>query len=87
MNKVSAYARLLRIPGIGALGVVPVIGALTVGVYDLYDLSLVFIIGAISGIFGFLINDYADVELDNLVDELHKKPLVSGGWSERAFRT
>lgn len=84
MKKVSAYARLLRLPGIGALGIVPVIGALTVGVYDLYDLTIVFIIGAIAGVFGFLLNDYADVELDKLVDELNKKPLVSGDISKRA---
>jgi len=84
MEKISAYARLLRIPGIGALGIVPVIGALTVGVYDSYNLILVFIIGSIAGIFGFLLNDYSDIELDRLVDDLHKKPLVSGVISKKA---
>lgn len=84
MNKLSAYARLLRLPGIGALGIVPVIAALTLGVYDIYTLTLLFIIGALACIFGFLINDYADVELDQLVDELSKKPLVSGAVSKRA---
>lgn len=84
MNKVSAYARLLRLPGIGALGIVPVIAALTLGISDLYDLTLVFIIGAFACIFGFLINDFADVEIDKLVDELSKKPLVSGAVPKRA---
>jgi 4-hydroxybenzoate polyprenyltransferase len=78
MKKVSAYAKLLRVPGIGALGIVPVIAALTVGMYDLYILTVVFIIGAFASVFGFLINDYVDVELDRYVDELRKKPLVSG---------
>ena len=34
MNKITAYARLLRILGLGALGSSPVIGALTVGVMN-----------------------------------------------------
>ena len=84
MNKISAYARLLRIPGIAALGTTTIIGSLTVGVYDLYDLSIVFVIGALAGVFGFLLNDYADIEIDALVDDLHKKPLVSGAVSKRA---
>ena len=78
MNKIAAYAKLLRLPGIGALGIPTVIGALTVGVTDLYNLILVFIIGAIACVYGFVLNDYADIELDKLVDVLHKKPLVSG---------
>jgi len=45
MKTVSAYAKLLRVPGIGALGIVPVIAALTVGIYDLYNLTIFFIIG------------------------------------------
>jgi 4-hydroxybenzoate polyprenyltransferase len=83
MKKVSAYARLLRVPGIGAFGIVPVIAALTVGMYDLYTLTVVFIIGAFASVFGFLINDYVDVELDRYVDELRKKPLVSGEVSKK----
>jgi len=84
MRKISAYARLLRVPGIGALGVVPVIGALIVGMTDVPTLAIVFIIGAFSSIFGFLVNDYVDIELDKLVDDLQKKPLVSGDVSRKA---
>jgi 4-hydroxybenzoate polyprenyltransferase len=83
VKKVSAYAKLLRVPGIGAFGIVPVIAALTVGMYDLYTLTVVFIIGAFASVFGFLINDYVDVELDRYVDELRKKPLVSGEVSKK----
>jgi len=84
MKKIAAYAKLLRLPGIGALGTTALIGALTVGVYDLFDLSIVFLVGSFSAVFGFLLNDYADVELDNLVDDLKKKPLVSGDVSKRS---
>ena len=73
-NKIEAYAKLLRLPGIGALGIITVIGALTVGVTDIYNLSIIFIIGAIACIYGFILNDYSDVEIDELVDELHGKP-------------
>ena len=81
MNKAVAYAKLLRLPGLGGLAIPPVIGALSVGVFDIYSLLLLFIIGAFASIYGFILNDYADVELDKLVKELHGRPLVSGAVS------
>jgi 4-hydroxybenzoate polyprenyltransferase len=83
MNKISAYAKLLRIPGLGALAIPPVIAAITVGVFDLDKLLILFIIGAFAAIYGFILNDYADVELDKLIKELHGKPLVSGDISRK----
>ncbi len=44
MSKGAAYAKLLRVPSIGALGIVPVIAALTMGITDFYPLFLIFII-------------------------------------------
>jgi len=76
MNKITAYARLLRIPGIAAMAIPTVIGALTVGVKDLYSLLILFLIGAISAMYGFMLNDIADIELDSLVPELKGKPLI-----------
>ncbi len=78
MKKFSAYMKLLRLPGLGGLAIPPVFGAISVGIYDFYNLALLFAIGCFSAIFGFVLNDYADVELDKLVKELHGKPLVSG---------
>jgi len=83
MNKVSAFAKLLRLPGIGALGVPTVIAALTVGETNIYNLILVFIIGAIACVYGFILNDYADIELDKLVDVTRKKPLASEAISKK----
>lgn len=77
MKKIVAYARLLRIPGIGGLAIPPVIGALTVGVFDLYQLTLLFMIGALAALYGFILNDYADIEVDKLCKDLKGKPLVS----------
>jgi 4-hydroxybenzoate polyprenyltransferase len=78
MSKLTAYTRLLRIPGLGGLGIPAVIGALTVGVQDLVALTILFIIGSLAAIYGFILNDYADVELDRLAKELKGKPLVDG---------
>lgn len=84
MNKVVAYARLLRIPGIGGLAIPPVIGAISVGILDFYSLSIVFAIGTLAALYGFILNDYADVEVDKLAKELHGKPLVSGDISTKS---
>jgi len=78
MKKIKAYARLLRIPGIGGLAIPPVIGAISVGVFDLYSLTIVFMIGTLAALYGFILNDYADVQVDKLSKDLHGKPLVSG---------
>ncbi len=83
MNKIIAYAKLLRIPGLGGLAIPPVIGAITVGVLDFYNLLILFVIGSFAVIYGFILNDYADVELDKLVKELRGKPLVSGAVSRK----
>ena len=78
MKKIVAYARLLRIPGLGALAMPPVIGAMTVGIFDIQNLLIIFILGAFAAIYGFILNDYIDVEVDKLSKALHGKPLVSG---------
>jgi 4-hydroxybenzoate polyprenyltransferase len=83
MNKIVAYARLLRLPGIGGLAIPPVIGAITVEMYDLYNLAIVFIIGALAALFGFILNDIVDLEVDKLSDELKGKPLVNGDISTK----
>jgi len=82
-NHVS-YTKLLRIPGLGGLAIPPVIGALTVNPnIDIYILLLLFIIGSLAAIYGFVLNDYADIEVDKLSIELKNRPLVSGEISEK----
>ncbi|MBC7081101.1 MAG: UbiA prenyltransferase family protein [Thermoplasmatales archaeon] len=83
MKKIFSYSKLIRLPGLGGLAIPPVFGAISVGVYDFYSLALLFIIGAVSAIYGFVLNDYADVELDSLVPELRGKPIVSGEISRK----
>jgi 4-hydroxybenzoate polyprenyltransferase len=78
MKLLHAWTKLLRLPGLGGLAVPPVFGALSVGMYDLSSLIVLFAIGCCAAVFGFVLNDYADVELDGLIRELRGKPLVSG---------
>jgi len=86
-SSLAAYVKLLRLPGLGGLAIPPVFGAISVGVYGLSQLSLLFFIGSMAAIFGFVLNDYADVELDGLIRELRNKPLVSGLVSRKAAIT
>jgi len=78
MSKISIYVKILHLPGFAALAMPAVIGAISVGVFDFYSLVLLLCIGGFAVIYGFILNDYSDVELDRLVPELRKKPLVSG---------
>ena len=74
----SDYARLLRLPGLGGLSIAPVFGAISVGIFDIEKLGILFLIGAFTAIYGFVLNDYADVEIDKLSRALSSRPLVKG---------
>ena len=45
MNKFVAYAKLLRLPGLGGLAIPPVFGAISVEMYDFSSLIILFFIG------------------------------------------
>jgi 4-hydroxybenzoate polyprenyltransferase len=77
------YARLLRLPGLGGLSIAPVFGAISTGILDLQKLAILFVIGACSAIYGFVLNDYVDVEVDRLSKDLSNRPLVKGTISRR----
>ncbi|MBS3748501.1 MAG: UbiA family prenyltransferase [Candidatus Thermoplasmatota archaeon] len=84
MGKIADYLVLLRFPGLGGLAIPPVIAAMTVETFDLVTLSLLFLLGAYSSIFGFVLNDYVDIEVDKQSKELKDRPLVSGSISQQA---
>ncbi len=84
MGKIADYLVLLRFPGLGGLAIPPVIAAVTVGNFDLFTLVLLFLLGAYSSIFGFVLNDFIDVEVDKKSKELKDRPLVSGSISKQA---
>lgn len=78
MGKLADYLVLLRFPGLGGLAIPPVIAAVSVGTFDLVTLLLLFLLGAYSSIFGFVLNDFVDIEVDKKSKELQQRPLVSG---------
>ena len=84
MSLINSYIRLLRIPGLGGLAIPTVIGAITVNPnVDLISLLILFSIGALASIYGFVLNDFADIEVDKLSKDLWKRPLVSGDISQK----
>jgi len=83
MGRIADYLVLLRFPGLGGLAIPPVIAALTVGSFDVFTFILLFLLGAYSSIFGFVLNDFIDVEVDKKSDDLKKRPLVSGSISKQ----
>jgi 4-hydroxybenzoate polyprenyltransferase len=48
------------------------------GLRDIFSLFVLFFIGLFYHIYGYVLNDYADIELDKKSVDLTKKPLVSG---------
>ena len=76
--KLFAYFRLMRIQSGAAESLLLLLGALTMGQRNLVVLTVIFFIGLLYHIDGFISNEYADVEVDRLSSELQNKPLVSG---------
>jgi len=77
------YLRLMRIPGIVGLAMTPVAGALSVNELSPWPLIFLLIIGVISKIYGFVMNDYFDVEVDKLSKDLSDRALVKGTISKQ----
>ncbi len=72
------YLSLLRIQTGAATASAPLLGGLIMGQRDISLLAVLFIIGLLYHIFGFVLNEYVDVEVDKKSIDLKKKPLVSG---------
>lgn len=92
-NKIKAYLRLIRIHTIIATGLTPSLGAFAT--YSVLKDKLIpddiiqifiplFLVGIIIHIFGEILNDYMDYDIDKANIELSEKPLVSGDVSKRS---
>lgn len=96
---VQARLRLWRVQTMALTALVPVIGALlflgerqvwsSISTMDfLPDILLLFVMGSLLHIYGFVLNEWADVEVDRASPDLRHKPLVSGEISRKeAFWT
>jgi len=83
-NKILEYLRLMRPQGAAQTAAILLLGSLTMGQRDLFPLFILFIIGFLSHVHGFVLNDYADAEVDRKSSDLGKKPLVSGTIPKRS---
>lgn len=75
------YLRLSRLFNMGLTGIAPVLGALSMWSINqtaIPMLFILFIIGCLSHIYGFVLNDVIDIKVDKLSKELTSRPLVSG---------
>lgn len=72
------YLRLFRFHAVSMETTIILIGALIMGQRDLLVLSIIFLIGFFGHICGYVLNDYADIEVDKISHDLREKPLVSG---------
>jgi len=77
-TKILEYLRLFRFHAVSMETTIILIGALIMGQRDLLLLFVVFLIGLFGHICGYVLNDYADLEVDKKSHELKEKPLVSG---------
>jgi len=77
-SRLFEYLRLLRLQTGAATASAPLIGALVMGQRDISLLVVLFIIGILYHIYGFVLNEYVDAEGDKKSSDLQKKPLVSG---------
>ena len=76
------YASMFRITGLAGLSIGPVFGALSLVstdiTVDIKTAGLLLLIGIFATIYGFIVNDIVDIEVDKLSKEPEKRPLVKG---------
>ena len=72
------YFRLIRFSTVGDEVAVILLGGFLMGLRDLYFIGILFIIGLLGHIFGYVLNEYIDIEVDRKLKYEIKKPLVSG---------
>ena len=81
--RLREFSKLIRLQSLG-VSTPPVVGALTVTGAALHvaDFIVLFFIGFLSQVFGFILNDLADLELDKSSDYLSERPLIKGTVSQ-----
>lgn len=79
-----AYLRLSRLQTAAVTAVTPLIGSLLMGQQDIMVLCVLFLIGFFYHIYGFVLNEYIDVDVDKKSNDLQTKPLVSNQISKRS---
>ncbi|KYK25380.1 hypothetical protein AYK24_04975 [Thermoplasmatales archaeon SG8-52-4] len=83
IKKICEYLRLFRLHTGAATASAPLIGGIIMGQRQIPALVVLFIIGIFYHIFGFVLNEYVDVNVDKKSDDLKEKPLVRGSISKK----
>lgn len=78
ISTVQVYLRLFRPQGAAATAAAVLIGSLIMGQRDSSLLAVLFFIGVLSHTYVFVLNEYADINVDQQSHYLQQKPLVSG---------
>ena len=78
MNNIIGYLQLIRLQTAATTALTPVIGGLIMGQNDIFLLFILFLIGFLYHIYGFVLNEYIDIDVDKKSADLTKKPLISG---------
>ena len=78
------YMRLIRIPLVGGMSLPLIFGAISVNNFSFSVIMPLLIIGILSGIYGFVLNDYFDVDVDKLSKDLSERSLVKGTVPKKA---
>lgn len=76
-NRTIEYLQLLRIQTAVLTALTPLLGGLVMGQRDLIPLCVLFLIGFFYHVYGFVLNEYIDIDVDKKSVHLKKKPLVS----------
>ncbi|MCJ7570563.1 MAG: UbiA family prenyltransferase [Candidatus Thermoplasmatota archaeon] len=79
----KSYLKLIRPYGMLFLGFTPVFGAIANNELSFSRLAVLFIIGLLTHIFGFVQNDYYDVEIDGKSKYVSSRPLTAGYISKK----
>jgi len=78
LMKIREYLKLARSFNAVLTAISPVMGALAMQHYNLFHLVLLFIIGFLGHIYGFVLNDILDYKIDKESKEISDRPLISG---------
>ena len=78
------YLRLMRIQLAGGMALPLIFGAISVNNLSFSAIAPLLIIGILSGIYGFVLNDYFDVDVDKLSKDLSERSLVKGTVPKKA---
>lgn len=82
-NLISEYIKFMRIHGSAGVALIPVFGAISVYNFSFNNLLVLFFIGLLSSISGFVLNDIVDLKLDKLCKDLSMRALVNGKISKK----